>query len=140
MQKIYSPTHFYMQCGARVLIMRNTRLKEISKLENQLQGDVDKMGTSQSTSSSGTQLPDAQPTPRKTVSRHVATFKKLYQELSAPDETGEQADRDLFRVRKASGLDVHVFNLLLKFNAYNIVYTLHIMCRTVSRGTLVGLI
>ena len=110
-----------MQCGARVLIMRNTRLKEISKLENQLQED--KMGTSQSSSSSGTQLPDAQPTPRKTVSRHVATFKKLYQELSAPDETGEPADRDLFRVRRASGLDVHVFNLLLKFNAYNIVYT-----------------
>ena len=51
----------------------------------------------------------------------MATFKKLYEELSAPDETGEPADRDLFRVRKVTVfyLDMHVFNLLLKFNAYN---------------------
>lgn len=53
------------------------------------------MGASQSDSSP----PSTEPTPRKTVSRHVATFKKLYEELSAPDETGEPADRDLFKVR-----------------------------------------
>ena len=40
----------------------------------------------------------AKPTVKKTVSRHVATFKKLYDDLSNPDELGEPANNDLFRV------------------------------------------
>ena len=54
-----------------------------------------KMGQSGSSSAVVSELP----TPRGTVSRHVATFKKLYAELSSPEETGEPPNDDLFRVR-----------------------------------------
>ena len=45
---------------------------------------------------------DEIPTPRKTVSRYVATFRKLHGELSCPDETGDPASDDLLRVRLCS--------------------------------------
>ena len=53
------------------------------------------MGQSGSSSAAVSEVP----TTRKTVSRHVATFKKLYGELNRPEETGESANDDLFRVR-----------------------------------------
>ena len=53
------------------------------------------MGQSGSSSAAVSEIP----APRRIVSRHVATFKKLYGELSSPEETGEPANDDLFRVR-----------------------------------------
>ena len=54
------------------------------------------MGTSQSAKPSS---PTDDEGERKATSRHVAVFRRLYDELSSSDDTGRPASEDVFRVR-----------------------------------------
>ena len=80
--RVYSSAHKFIRMRV-VLIMRTQEYCRV------------KMGQSGSSSAAVSVVPAA----GRTVSRYVATFKKLYRELIGPDETGEPANDDLFRVR-----------------------------------------
>ena len=73
------------------------------------------MGQSASSSAEGSEQQPA--AAAKTVSRHVATFRKLYRELTAQDPARETANDDMFRVNSlVKQLKPHPISLSLSLS------------------------